>query len=276
MNRRAPQHAIRASFVAAPARKGHRRGGSGCSGAGACRRGVDHAAGRQRAVCAVLQVQAYGEIKSAARTTTSSKTGAGGRVRRRRSARRCESGHLSGGGSTMAWDARATLLPGIAQAKTYASMTVANAIANGGYNAVASVGSRTQGLFSATGATPGRAIFHFSMTGSASSPYGLAGGRMDFLARPFAAGQGSFFDVFGGGALSAQAAGNHSFTYTGSFAGPAGPPLLRRRVHRHPGRRDGPGRRRLHGHRRLREHLRSDLDRSVRRRPERPDRRTGP
>ena len=165
------------------------------------------------------KVQAYGEIKSAGDYNViedgglrqSSATPIGPAV---------QGGQLSGGGSTMAWDARATLLPGIAQAKTYASMTVGNAIANGGYNAVASVSSRTQGLFSATGTTPGEAIFHFAMSGSASSLYGLAGGRMDFLARPFVPGQGSFFDVYNTGALSASAAGNHTFTYTGSFDDP--------------------------------------------------------
>ena len=112
---------------------------------------------------------------------------------------------------------RATL-DGLGLARAYASMSVTNAIGNGGYNAVASQGSRTQGVFTSGAGTPGRADFHFTLTGSASSPYGLALGRLDFLARSFTPGQGSYFDVFSG--LHADTAGNHTFSYIGSFVNP--------------------------------------------------------
>jgi len=161
--------------------------------------------------------QAYGEIKDATGNNT---LASGGRTANDSVpvGPASESGSLSASGSGLAYNTSATL-GGFASATTYASISVTNSVANFGYNAVASQGSRTQGSFT-SGTTPGQAVFNFSVTGNASTPYGLALGRLDFLARPFTPGSGSFFDVFGAGALSEQGAGNYSFTYTGSFASP--------------------------------------------------------
>lgn len=164
--------------------------------------------------------QAYGEIKSAAPNYTLLDDGGRGVSAGTPVGALNESGNLSGGASSMSFQARSSLQDGFAQARAYASMSVSDAIGNGGYNVVASQGSRTQGLFSASGATPGQAVFNFALSGSASSDYGITVGRLDFLARPFSPGGGSFFDVFGGGALHASTNGAHSFTYTGSFASP--------------------------------------------------------
>lgn len=128
-----------------------------------------------------------------------------------------QSGSLSGGGSTLNYSAQSALT-GFAQAKASVSMSVGNAIANGGYNTVASQGSRTQAFF-ISAATPGRADFNFTLSGNSSSPYGLALGRLDFLAREFTPGNGSWFDVFGSSALHADTPGNYTFTYSGSLAG---------------------------------------------------------
>jgi hypothetical protein len=162
-------------------------------------------------------VQAYGEIKDA----TGNNVLADGGLRANDSAplgAASQSGNLSASGSGLAYGTLAAM-NGFASARTAASISVTNSVANFGYNAVASQGSRTQGFFT-SGATPGQAVFNFSVTGNASTPYGLALGRLDFLARTFTPGSGSFFDVFGAGALSEQGAGNYSFTYTGSFASP--------------------------------------------------------
>jgi hypothetical protein len=161
--------------------------------------------------------QGYGEIKDA----TGNNVLADGGLRANDSTPIgpvSQSGNLSASGSGLAYSTSAAMT-GFASARTAASISVTNSVANFGYNAVASQGSRTQGFFT-SGPTPGQAVFNFSVTGNASTPYGLAFGRLDFLARTFTPGSGSFFDVFGPGALSEQGAGNYSFTYTGSFAGP--------------------------------------------------------
>lgn len=129
-----------------------------------------------------------------------------------------QSGVLSGGGSSMSFSAAANRA-GFGLVRAAASVSVSNAGANFGYNAVASQGYRTQTQFSSA-ATPGRVVFNFGLTGNESTPYGLALGRLDFLARAFTPGSGSFFDVFNAEALHAVGAGTYSFTYTGSTASP--------------------------------------------------------
>ena len=129
-----------------------------------------------------------------------------------------ESNVLSASGSTLSFSTSARL-DGFGLARAAASVSVTNAGANFGYNAVASQGYRTQAQFSSA-ATPGRVVFNFGLSGSQSTPYGVALGRLDFLARSFTPGSGSFFDVFGGGALHAVGAGTYSFTYVGSTASP--------------------------------------------------------
>lgn len=160
--------------------------------------------------------QTYGELKDANGNTLASS----GRVENSGQPLGAanQGGTLSAVGSTLTYSA-SVRTDGFALARAAASVNVSNAGANFGYNAVASQGSRTQVSF-ASSLTPGRVVFNFGLTGSASSPYGLALGRLDFLARPFQAGNGSFFDVFGSDALHAVGAGNSQFTYTGSTASP--------------------------------------------------------
>lgn len=160
--------------------------------------------------------QAYGEIKD---STGSNTLDSLGRIVWDQSppGPASQSGTLAASGSSMNFNTSATL-NGFASATASALLAVTNAGAGLGYNAVASQGSRMQGQFSSPH-TPGRAVFNFRVTGSESTPYGLALGRLDFLARPLAPST-SFFDVFGAGALHAVGAGNYSFTYIGSTAAP--------------------------------------------------------
>lgn len=105
-------------------------------------------------------------------------------------------------------------------ARTSASMQVSSHIAaNGGYNVVASAGSRTQAQFSSQ-ATPGQVVFTFAVSGTESEPFGTALHRLDFLARPYQQGSGSFFDVFAPEALHELGPGTFQYTYTGSTANP--------------------------------------------------------
>ena len=129
-----------------------------------------------------------------------------------------ESNVLSASGSSLNFSASARL-DGFGLARAAASVSVTNAGANFGYDAVGSQGYRTQTQFSSA-ATPGRVVFNFGLSGSQSTPYGIALGRLDFLARAFTPGSGSFFDVFDAGALHAVGAGTYSFTYLGSTASP--------------------------------------------------------
>ncbi|MBI1371050.1 MAG: hypothetical protein GC162_20655 [Planctomycetes bacterium] len=129
-----------------------------------------------------------------------------------------ESGTISASGSSLSYSAFAAL-DAFGHARVAATASITNSVANFGYNVVASRGSRTQAFFSSA-QTPGRVVFNFTVTGTESSPFGLALGRVDFLARAFTPGSGSFFDVFGSDALHAVGAGTYSFTYTGSTASP--------------------------------------------------------
>ncbi len=160
--------------------------------------------------------QAYGEIKDAAGNLLAS----AGRIENLSTPPSAanQGAVLGASGSSLSFSAAASL-GGFGLARAQATVSVSNAGANFGYNAVASQGYRTQTQFSSA-ATPGRVVFNFGLTGSESTPYGLALGRLDFLARAFTPGAGSFFDVFGGDALHAVGAGRYSFTYTGSTAAP--------------------------------------------------------
>lgn len=161
--------------------------------------------------------QAYGEIKD---ETGNNELAGGGRTVNDSVpvGPANESGSLSASGSGLTYNTSATL-GGFASATAYASISVTNSVAGFGYNAVASQGSRTQGYFSST-QTPGRVVFNFAISGNQSNSYDLALGRLDFLARAFTPGSGSYFDVFEPGALAAVGAGNYSFTYIGSTASP--------------------------------------------------------
>jgi hypothetical protein len=160
--------------------------------------------------------QAYGEIKD---TTGNNELAGSGRTVNDSVpvGPANESGSLSASGSGLTYNTRATL-GGFASATAYASISVTNSVAGFGYNAVASQGSRTQGYFSSP-QTPGRVVFNFAISGSQSTPYNLALGRLDFLARTLTQSS-SYFDVFGPDALAAVGAGTYSFTYTGSTAEP--------------------------------------------------------
>ena len=161
--------------------------------------------------------QAYGEIKDA---TGNNELAGGGRTANDSVpvGPANESGNLSASGSGMSYNTSATL-GGFASATAFASISVMNSVAGFGYNAVASQGSRTQGQFFSP-QTPGMVVFNFAISGNQSTPYDLARGRLDFLARAFTPGSGSFFDVFDSAALHAVGAGNYSFTYIGSTASP--------------------------------------------------------
>ncbi|MBI5720355.1 MAG: hypothetical protein HZC37_21985 [Burkholderiales bacterium] len=161
--------------------------------------------------------QAYGEIKDAAGNILAQ----GGRFANDSIpvGPAAESGSLGAGGSGLTYNTSATL-DGFASARTFASADVSNAGAGYGYNVVGSQGSRTQASFSSA-ATPGRVEFNFDVSGTQSTPpYGITLGRLDFLARSFTPGAGSFFDVFGTDALHAVGAGSYTFTYVGSTASP--------------------------------------------------------
>lgn len=130
-----------------------------------------------------------------------------------------ESFVLANSGTTSLVNAFASL-DGFARARAAVSMEVNNAMGNEGYTAVASQGFRTQAQFNSA-QTPGRVDFNFTVTGSTSEPYGLALGRLDFLAREFTAGSGSFFDVYSDPeALNETGTGNFTFSYFGSTATP--------------------------------------------------------
>lgn len=130
-----------------------------------------------------------------------------------------ESFVLANSGATSLVNAFASL-DGFARVRAGVSMAVDNAKGNEGYIAVASQGFRTQALFNSV-QTPGRVDFNFTVTGSTSAPYGLALGRLDFLARAFTPGSGSFFDVYSDlNALNKTGAGTFTFTYFGPTASP--------------------------------------------------------
>lgn len=160
--------------------------------------------------------QAYAEIKDSNGNNLTD----GGRIANGSSSvgSDSQSGALSNSGASSVYNTLAAV-DGFARTRTSASVAVTNSGPGFQYTAVGSQGSRTQGQFFSA-QTPGRVLFNFSVTGSASTPYGLALGRLDFLARPFVSGSGSFFDVFGGGALHAVGANTYSFEYIGSTASP--------------------------------------------------------
>lgn len=125
---------------------------------------------------------------------------------------------MSAGGTTSSINVAASL-DGFASARASATMQVGNAVAGYGYTAVASQGRRTQAQF-ASAQTPGIVEFNFNITGSATAPFGIALGRLDFLARPLTPSS-SWFDVFlSPEARSFQGAGSYTYTYTGSTASP--------------------------------------------------------
>jgi hypothetical protein len=130
------------------------------------------------------------------------------------------SGTLLSGGTSMGYSTFSAY-DGFGYARASASIQVTNSSGFiGGYNAVASQGARTQVQLSAP-VTPGRVEFTFAVTGNEFEPYGTALGRLDFLVRPFAAGNGSFFDVFlDPDARKYDGTGTFTYTYTGSIAGP--------------------------------------------------------
>lgn len=130
------------------------------------------------------------------------------------------SGTLVSGGTSMGYSTFSAY-DGFGFARTSASIQVTNSSGFiGGYNAVASQGARTQVQLSAP-TTPGRVEFTFAVTGSESEPVGTALGRLDFLVRPFAPGNGSFFDVFlDPAARKYDGTGTFTYDYTGSIAGP--------------------------------------------------------
>jgi hypothetical protein len=160
--------------------------------------------------------QAYGEIKDSSGNNLTD----GGRIADDSVpvGADSQSGTLTASGATSVYSTFAAL-DGFASARASASVAVTNSGPGFGYTAVASQGARTQGLFSSV-LTPGRVVFHFSLSGNASTSYGIALGRLDFLARPFVGGAGSFFDVFGAEALHAVGPNTYSFEYIGSTANP--------------------------------------------------------
>jgi hypothetical protein len=159
--------------------------------------------------------QTYGEIKNSAGNNLAEE----GRITWRNGpvAPQAFAGSMSVGGSSLAISTAASQT-GFLRANSATTMTVSNANSAFGYVAVSSYGSRNQGLFSSA-LTPGVVNFNFTVTGSASAPFGGTVGRLDFLARSVGAAQ-SWFDVFGPGALSATGPGSYTFTYTGSTASP--------------------------------------------------------
>ena len=164
--------------------------------------------------------QAYAEIKNASNNNLAD----AGEIRSSASPvpAASQTGTLSQSGTSVAYNATVSL-DAFGRARSLASLSVANTQLGalvGGYNAIATVGARTQASFNAGPLTPGRAVFNFSVTGSSVDPYGTAFARLDFLARPFVPGGGSFFDVFGASDPYTFGPRNYSFTYTGSFASP--------------------------------------------------------
>jgi hypothetical protein len=131
-----------------------------------------------------------------------------------------ENGDLAANGTGLHYETAASL-HGFGLARASATMRVTDTIGiNGGYNAVASQGWRTQIGFTSSG-VPDKVVFTFSLTGTESEPYGTALGRLDFLARTYSPGSGSFFDVFlDPAALHGSGPGVYTFTYTGSLASP--------------------------------------------------------
>lgn len=161
--------------------------------------------------------QAYGEIKD----SNGNNLTEGGRIANASVpvGADSQSGTLTASGATSVFNTFAAL-DGFARARASASLAVTNSGPSFGYTAVASQGSRTQGLF-VSPQTPGRVVFNFNLSGSTSAPVDVnALGRLDFLARPFVGGSGSFFDVFNAGALHALGPNTYAFEYIGPTVEP--------------------------------------------------------
>lgn len=158
------------------------------------------------------RTQAYGEIKDSAGNNLAE----AGRIESSSNplGPASEVISLGAGGSGLQATATASF-SGFAQAHTAAIAHISNARSDFGYTTVASEGARTQVQFAAP-QTPGRVDFTFTVTGSQSPLYGLS--RLDFLVTDTPGG--SFFDVFGGGALHATGPGTYTYSYIGPTAGP--------------------------------------------------------
>jgi hypothetical protein len=107
-----------------------------------------------------------------------------------------ESGSLGVGSTSLSF--RAVHEPlGLGWARAFASLQLNNSANYGGYNVVASGGTRTQVQFIGYGAsTPGRIDFGFKVSGNRSTPWGWAFPRLDFLVRPYDPADAGLVDIF--------------------------------------------------------------------------------
>lgn len=85
-------------------------------------------------------------------------------------------------------------------ARNYASFTVVNAQADDGYYTVAGSGSCASIQFGSLSDLVARAVYSWNVTGTESSPVGVATSRLDFIARQNVGG--SWFDLFSDGVES--------------------------------------------------------------------------
>lgn len=132
-----------------------------------------------------------------------------------------EGGSLGVGSTSLSF--RAIHQPlGLAWARAYASMQLNNSGNYGGYNVVASGGTRTQVQFVGYGPnTPGRIDFSFKVSGNRSTPWGYAFPRLDFLVRPYDPADAGLIDVFlDNDAFNTFTEGMYIYGYSGPINAP--------------------------------------------------------
>jgi len=79
-------------------------------------------------------------------------------------------------------------------ARNKVSLNVTNAQSNDGYNVLAAQGSHTRGTFFTNDVDPASAVFHWHVSGTESSNYGVATARVDFLAGYYP--DANYFDLY--------------------------------------------------------------------------------
>jgi hypothetical protein len=109
-------------------------------------------------------------------------------------------------GATITYSANATS-PGFFAAKNDTALSISN-IQHQGYYSIAGQGSHTQVQFFAP-VTPAEATFNWKVTGTASTPYGTATSRLDFLAGSYPAS--GINDLFSLPRLQADGPGSYSY-----------------------------------------------------------------
>lgn len=104
-----------------------------------------------------------------------------------------------------------TVFNGFFSARNSATMTINNVQAGDGYYGVGGMGTRSRVQFFTPEAAAARATFRWNVTGTDSSPFGDATGRLDFLAGQYS--DRDFFAVFDSSLNPMSVRGPGTFTY---------------------------------------------------------------